>query len=46
MLLSGGLILSRFQGAKSLKEGKLTQNAAVGIIVSTVGFSIFVGLPN
>lgn len=46
MLLSGGLILSRFQGAKSLKEGKLTHNAAVGIIVSTIGFSIFVGLPN
>ncbi|NCC99295.1 MAG: MFS transporter [Bacteroidia bacterium] len=46
MLLSAGLILSRFQGAKSLKEGKLTHNAAVGIIVSTIGFSIFVGLPN
>ena len=42
MLLSIGLILSRMQGAKALREGKLTRNAAEGIILSTIGYTIFV----
>ncbi|MBQ3655578.1 MAG: MFS transporter [Bacteroidales bacterium] len=42
MLLSIGLILSRFQGAKALREGKLVKNAAEGIILSTVGYTLFV----
>lgn len=46
MLLSIGLILSRLQGAKSLREGKLTHNAAEGIILSTIGYTIFIAMPN
>lgn len=42
MLLSIGLILSRMQGAKALREGKLTRNASEGIILSTIGYTIFV----
>jgi predicted MFS family arabinose efflux permease len=42
MLLSIGLILSRFQGAKALREGKLVKNAAEGIILSSVGYTLFV----
>ena len=42
MLLSIGLILSRFQGAKALREGKLVKNAAEGIILSTFGYTLFV----
>ena len=41
MLLSIGLILSRMQGAKALREGKLTRNAAEGIILSTIGYTLF-----
>ncbi|MBQ6745582.1 MAG: MFS transporter [Bacteroidaceae bacterium] len=46
MLLSIGLILSRLQGAKSLREGKLTRNAAQGIILSTIGYTMFIAMPN
>lgn len=42
MLLSLGLILSRLQGGKSLREGKLTRHAGIGILISTVGYTIFV----
>ncbi len=46
MLLSIGLILSRLQGAKSLREGKLTRNAGEGIILSTIGYTLFIAMPN
>ena len=46
MLLSIGLILSRLQGAKSLREGKLTRNAAEGIVLSTIGYTLFIAMPN
>ena len=42
LLLSIGLILSRLQGAKALREGKLVLNASEGIILSTFGYTIFV----
>ncbi|MBQ7984462.1 MAG: MFS transporter [Bacteroidales bacterium] len=42
MLLSAGLMLSRLQGNKSLKQGKLTHNAGIGILVSTAGYAVFV----
>ena len=29
------------QGAKALREGKLTRNAAEGIILSTIGYTLF-----
>ncbi len=45
MLLSVGLIFSRLQGNKALKEGKLTQNAFIGILISTFGYAIFTFFP-
>ncbi|MBQ9311814.1 MAG: MFS transporter [Bacteroidales bacterium] len=45
-LLSLGLILSRLQGNKGLKKGRLTQNATQGVIVSSVGYFLFVAFPN
>ena len=46
MLLSIGLFVSRLQGAKSLREGKLTQNAAGGMVLSFIGYTLFVASPN
>lgn len=46
MLLSVGLILSRLQGSKSLREGKLLENATSGILFSTAGYFIFIASPN
>ncbi len=46
MVLALGLICSRLQGAKALREGKLTQNAAEGMLLSLVGYTLFVTLPN
>lgn len=46
MILSAGLILSRLQGAKSLREGKMTHNAFEGIILSTIGYTIFIAWPS
>lgn len=46
MLCSIGLILSRLQGGKALREGKLTQNAAGGVLISMVGYTLFVAMPN
>lgn len=45
MLLSVGLFLSRLQGAKALRAGKLTKNAAGGMIISLVGYTLFVACP-
>ncbi len=46
LLLSIGLILSRLQGGKSLREGKLTRNAGIGILISTVGYTVFIISPH
>lgn len=40
-LLSGGLVVSRLFGARTLRKGLLTHNAAIGVIVSLAGFSLF-----
>ena len=45
MLCSVGLILSRLQGGKALREGRLTFNAGSGMVISLVGYTIFVALP-
>ena len=45
MLCSIGLILSRLQGSKALRNGRLTHNAAEGMVVSLVGYTIFILLP-
>ena len=46
MLLSLGLILSRLQGARSLREGHLAHNAIEGAIISTVGYTLFIASGN
>ena len=35
-------VMSRLQGGKSLREGKLTRHAGIGILISTVGYTVFV----
>ena len=45
MLCSVGLILSRLQGGKALRQGRLTHNAAEGMVISFVGYTIFIAAP-
>ena len=45
MLCSIGLILSRLQGGKALRQGRLTHNAGEGMVISLVGYTIFIALP-
>lgn len=40
-ILSAGLFVSRLFGAKSLRKGLMTRNAAVGTLLSLVGYSLF-----
>ena len=46
MLCSVGLILSRLQGGKALRHGRVTHNAAYGICFSLVGYTLFILMPN
>ena len=46
LILSLGLMVSRLQGSKALREGRLTFNAAEGTILSTIGYTLFVACPN
>lgn len=46
MLCSVGLILSRLQGGKALREGRLTHNASVGMLTSLVGYILFIACSN
>ncbi len=46
LLLSVGLMASRLQGAKALREGKLVMNAGEGVIISSFAYLIFVLFPN
>ena len=45
MLCSVGLILSRLQGGKALRQGRLTHNAAEGMVISFVGYTLFIAAP-
>ena len=45
MLCSLGLMLSRIQGGKALRKGRLTHNAAEGMVISLIGYTIFILLP-
>lgn len=45
MLCSIGLILSRLQGGSALRKGRLTHNAAEGMVISLVGYTIFILMP-
>ena len=41
LLLSLGLILSRLQGSRALRQGRITHNAGVGVCISLVGYLVF-----
>jgi len=45
MLCSVGLILSRLQGGRTLRKGLLTHNAASGMCISLVGYTLFILMP-
>ncbi len=45
MLCSIGLILSRLQGGHALRQGRLTHNAAEGMCISLVGYTLFILMP-
>ena len=45
MLCSVGLILSRLQGGKALRQGRLTHNASEGMLISLVGYTLFILMP-
>ena len=42
MLCAVGLILSRLQGGKALRQGRVTHNAAGGMLISLVGYILFI----
>ncbi len=46
LLLAAGLMLSRLQGAAALRKGRITYNASVGMLISLVGYTLFVAVPN
>jgi MFS family permease len=45
MLCSVGLILSRLQGGKALRNGRVTHNAGEGMVISLVGYTLFILMP-
>ena len=46
LLCSIGLMMSRLQGSRALRQGKLTQNATEGMLLSLAGYTIFVACPD
>ncbi|MBR1415604.1 MAG: MFS transporter [Prevotella sp.] len=45
MLCAVGLMLSRLQGAAALRKGRLTANAGSGMMISLVGYTLFILMP-
>ena len=45
MLCSVGLILSRLQGGKALRQGRVTHNAGEGMVISLIGYTLFIIMP-
>ena len=45
LLCSLGLMASRLQGGKALRQGRLTYNAGSGMVISLIGYTIFIALP-
>jgi len=45
LLCSVGLILSRLQGGKALREGRLTRHAEQGMVISLIGYTLFILMP-
>lgn len=46
LLLSAGLIVSRLQGSRALRQGRISHNASVGVCISLVGYLLFAAMPN
>lgn len=46
MLLSIGLILSRLIGNRSLRDGKIVENASGGVVVALLGYFVFAAIHN
>ena len=46
LLCSIGLMASRLQGSKVLREGRLTHNAGSGMVISLIGYTMFILVPN
>lgn len=46
MLLSIGLILSRLTGSRTLRKGRIAENASLGVIVSLCGYLLFASMHN
>ena len=46
MLLAIGLILSRLVGSRTLRQGKVTQNASIGTAISLIGYLVFAAIHN
>ncbi len=46
MLLAIGLILSRLIGSRTLRQGKIVQNAGIGSLISLGGYLLFAALHN
>ena len=46
LLLSVGLILSRLVGSRTLRQGKVTENASIGTTIALVGYILFASMHN
>ena len=46
MLLAIGLILSRLVGGRTLKKGRILENASIGCVISLFGYLLFAALHN
>ncbi len=46
VLLSAGLVMSRLIGARSLRNGKIVENATYGLLISLLGFILFASMHN
>lgn len=46
MILSIGLMLSRIQGGRALRDGKISHNAAIGVSISVFGYILFAAVPD
>lgn len=45
MLCSVGLMISRLQGSKGLRNGRVTHNAGEGMVISLIGYTLFIIMP-
>lgn len=46
LLLSVGLILSRLVGSRTLRQGKVTENASIGTAIALLGYILFAAMHN